>query len=31
MAAEGRVKPSVVTKAARQLDIDPEKTDPLFT
>jgi pyruvate dehydrogenase E1 component len=31
MAAEGRVKPAVVTKAARQLHIDPEKTDPLFT
>ncbi len=31
MAREGQVQPSVVTKAARQLDIDPEKTDPLFT
>jgi pyruvate dehydrogenase E1 component len=31
LAAEGRVKPSLAAKAARQLDIDPEKADPLFT
>jgi pyruvate dehydrogenase E1 component len=31
MARENRVKPSVVKKAARQLDIDPQKTDPLFS
>jgi pyruvate dehydrogenase E1 component len=31
MAREGRVTLSVVKKAAKQLDIDPEKTDPLFT
>jgi pyruvate dehydrogenase E1 component len=30
MAAEGRVKPSVVKKAAAKLDIDPKKPDPLF-
>jgi pyruvate dehydrogenase E1 component len=28
LAAEGRVKPSVVKKAGRKLDIDPEKKDP---
>ncbi len=31
MARENRVKPSVVKKAAKQLDIDPQKTDPLFS
>ena len=31
MARENRVKHSVVKKAARQLDIDPQKTDPLFS